>query len=592
MNLETIKKEQAISLTKQTKVHQQSTLYAILRLVVFVGILFGIFLGYDKKIGFGYLTSLIACIIFIILYIKHQKIKNQQLYEECYQEVLLSFKMRWNQTWNTFKEMGNEFELDSKSEDLDLIHKASLYQYVSCATTPIGKRKLYEAITVGDLDVKQLNKKQNAIKECIEKEPFSIQLQVYLFKMRRQKGINEEKMNQLLNNLETYKSDISLLYRFTSIVFPIIMLIIFILVMFFNLNSIYIWMFFILQLLFSFLYKNNSDDSLSSIFLLSQSLQGYEEIFQLIQQESFKSEELKAISNCLKQGTIGIHKLNTFIGFVNVRLSPITYFVFSGLFMVDTHLTRYFNTWCNEYGKQVRTWVEEIANMEVYLSLSNIAFSKEVTCFPTFVEQEKPLLKMEGLRHPLIKESLCIDNNYSCDQSTCIITGSNMSGKTTFMRSIGVNMALALAGSPVCATHFTLTPLSVFTSMRIVDDVEHGISTFYGEILRIKGIMEASSKQQKMLVLIDEIFKGTNSADRIIGAKEAIHRLQKPWILSFVTTHDFELCGLDKEKDMDIVNYHFNEYYESDEIHFDYKIKEGRCLTTNALQLMKMAGIL
>ncbi|MEG2909680.1 MAG: DNA mismatch repair protein, partial [Erysipelotrichaceae bacterium] len=83
-----------------------------------------------------------------------------------------------------------------------------------------------------------------------------------------------------------------------------------------------------------------------------------------------------------------------------------------------------------------------------------------------------------------------------------------------------------------------------------------------------------------------------NSADRIIGAKEAIHRLQKSWILSFVTTHDFELCELDKEKDMDIVNYHFNEYYERDEIHFDYKIKEGRCLTTNALQLMKMAGIL
>ncbi|MEG2410850.1 MAG: hypothetical protein RSA96_07935 [Erysipelotrichaceae bacterium] len=592
MNLETIKKEQIKSQAKQAALVKQSSLLAMLRLVSFFVILLGVYFGYDKKIQVGYFISIFAIVIFIFLYIEHQKIKNQQINEECYQEVLLSFKMRRDQTWNTFKEMGNEFELDSKSEDLDLIHQASLYQYLSCATTPFGKRKLYEAITIGFYDVKQLIKKQNAIKECIEKASFSIHLQVCLYKMRRQKGINEEKMNQLLTDLETNKSDISLLYRFTSFTLPMIMFIIFILVMFFNLNSIYIWVLFMIQLLFSFLYKNNSDDALSSIFLLSQSLQGYEEIFQLMQQETFESEELKSISNCLTEGSIGIHKLHTFIGFVNVRLSPITYFIFSGLFMVDTHLTRYFNKWCNQYGNQVRIWVDAIGKMEVYLSLSNLAFSKESTCFPTFVEQEKPVLEMEGLKHPLIKEAICVDNDYACKHATCIITGSNMSGKTTFMRSIGVNTALALAGAPVCATRFTLTPMHVYTSMRIVDDVEHGISTFYGEILRIKGIMEASKKQAKMLVLIDEIFKGTNSADRIIGAKEAIHRLQEDWILSFVTTHDFELCALQQDNKMDIVNQHFNEYYESDGIHFDYKIKEGRCLTTNAKELMKMAGIL
>ena len=165
-----------------------------------------------------------------------------------------------------------------------------------------------------------------------------------------------------------------------------------------------------------------------------------------------------------------------------------------------------------------------------------------------------------------------------------------MSGKTTFLRTIGVNMILFQAGAPVCADEFIASPLSIYTSMRVHDDVSEGISTFYAEILRIKQMMEESKKKEPILVLIDEIFKGTNSADRILCAKQAIVRLHLPWVICAVSTHDFELCDLEYDEKIQARNYHFSEYYEDDRIHFDYTLKDGRCKTTNAKQLMKMAG--
>ena len=148
------------------------------------------------------------------------------------------------------------------------------------------------------------------------------------------------------------------------------------------------------------------------------------------------------------------------------------------------------------------------------------------------------------------------------------------------------------SGAPVCAGSFQLTPLCVFTSIRVTDDITRGLSTFYAELLRIKSMMDFSKKKTPMLICIDEIFKGTNSADRIIGAREAIRHLTNRWCITLVSTHDFELCELQSPNDTPVENYHFEEHYEDDKILFDYTLKAGRCQTTNAKYLLRMAGIL
>ena len=162
-----------------------------------------------------------------------------------------------------------------------------------------------------------------------------------------------------------------------------------------------------------------------------------------------------------------------------------------------------------------------------------------------------------------------------------------MSGKTTFMRSIGVNYLLFKAGGYVVAEAFSASIYKLFTSMKVADDVTDGISTFYAEILRVKSIIDYIKENKPMLVLIDEIFKGTNTKDRLEGAKSVVAHLKREGIKAIITTHDLELCNIDG-----VHNYHFLEHYVDDKISFDYKIHDGISKTRNAIYLLKLAGII
>ena len=184
--------------------------------------------------------------------------------------------------------------------------------------------------------------------------------------------------------------------------------------------------------------------------------------------------------------------------------------------------------------------------------------------------------------HPLVKN--CIPNDFSITGGV-ILTGSNMAGKTTFMRTLGINMILKNAGGIVLAKEFISPDINVFTSLRTVDTLQEGISTFYAEINKMKSIMENADSNS--LVLIDEIFKGTNAKDRIYSALEIIKKLNSKNVTFIITTHDFELCDAE-----DIINYHFDEEYIDNKIYFDYKIKKGKSNKTNAIYLLKMAGVI
>jgi DNA mismatch repair ATPase MutS len=193
--------------------------------------------------------------------------------------------------------------------------------------------------------------------------------------------------------------------------------------------------------------------------------------------------------------------------------------------------------------------------------------------------------------HPLINHKQRVNNSINIDQSICIITGSNMSGKTTFLRTIGINLVIAYAGGAVCAKKFDTSIMDIYTCMRVSDDLSKGISTFYAELLRVKMIIEASKEKKPMIFLIDEMFSGTNSMDRIAGAKNVLLNLSREWIAGLISTHDFELCALEKDSKGKIKNFHFSERYKNNMIEFDYKLKNGQCTTTNAKYLMKMVGI-
>ena len=191
----------------------------------------------------------------------------------------------------------------------------------------------------------------------------------------------------------------------------------------------------------------------------------------------------------------------------------------------------------------------------------------------------------------LIPEKDSIANSIDLTPSLNIITGSNMSGKTTWLRTLASACILTYAGAPVCATRFAITPMTVLTSIRVNDDMANGISTFYAELTRIKAMITEAEQNKQLFLVIDEIFKGTNSADRIICAKTALDHLTMRNVITMVSTHDFELCRIEVGSELPVNNYHFEEHYRDNELVFDYLMKDGPCQTTNAQFLLKMVGI-
>ena len=165
-----------------------------------------------------------------------------------------------------------------------------------------------------------------------------------------------------------------------------------------------------------------------------------------------------------------------------------------------------------------------------------------------------------------------------------------MSGKSTFLRTIGINMVLSYLGSPVYAKKFNTPILHIYTCMRIGDNLEENVSSFYAEILRVKILMNAVKNNEKVFFLLDELFKGTNSMDRHTGAEILLNQLSKKPCLGLLSTHDLELCDLE-ETNSRVSNYHFKEHYDNNEIKFDYKLRRGKSTTRNAVYLMRMAGI-
>ena len=350
---------------------------------------------------------------------------------------------------------------------------------------------------------------------------------------------------------------------------------------------------FSLQLLLTFLLLRRSQALLAPLMALPQELSVYEQLLAKMEAADYKSPLLLTIQKNMREqrASEGLHHLAGLADLAAMRRNIFFFLVANAACLYDLHCTARAFAWKEQYGRQLRRHLASWAEVEALLSLATPALTRETFCWPK-LHAGNPDLDAHAVTPLLIEEAKAVPNDAAFQAGTCIITGSNMSGKTTYMRTLATSAILAYAGAPVCAKAFALTPMAVYTSIHVSDDLSRGISTFYAEILRIRQMVEASQEERPLLLCIDEIFKGTNSADRITGAAEAIKRLTRDWCITLVTTHDFELCDLQSPNGLPIENFHFEESYQDDKIHFDFKIRPGRCHTTNARYLLKMAGIL
>jgi len=585
-------------LIKEKSLEQKFNQISKFRMALFIAMTLLFLYAIFESIFLVGLLGLVFLFVFLISVYHHNLVNDEIKYLKSKKTVIKDYINRFSNEWQKYKELGSEFlnEESAQAIDLDLFGKSSLYQYICVAHTTRGKSILSEYLCNLNPEKNIIIKRQEAVKELSEKKDFLIHIQTLSNLLEENE---KDKQNNYIDTFIKYgESKAKKPNTYIHLLTWVLPFLSFGFIAFSIVGKLnYLWAVgcSLIQLLLSFLGIGKNSEILTMMFQFQKNIKAYKEVFIALEKEKFQSELLKEIQSYVLKNegaSNSVNKLSVIGEFANMRYNQMFYIVIASLFMWDYQCVESFERWKNIYGNQIRNWMESVGQIEALISLSVLCSVKDKYSFPIITEGGIPNLKVKEIVHPLIEEKNAVANDFEMYNKTCIITGSNMSGKTTFLRSIGVNLMLTYAGGPVCAEYFETGCMKLFTSMRIQDDVSKEISTFYAEILRIKSMVLYSMEKKPMIVLIDEIFKGTNSADRIIGAREIIRKLSQKWILSIVSTHDFELCDLEYDELINVTNYHFSEYYLDDNIYFDYTMKDGRCVTTNAQYLLRMAGLL
>ncbi len=268
------------------------------------------------------------------------------------------------------------------------------------------------------------------------------------------------------------------------------------------------------------------------------------------------------------------------------------------LLLVRPHVALEVERWRRQHGHEVRVWVESIAQFEALSSLAGYRYEHEDDAFPEIVPSDNgaqagALVEGMQLGHPLLPRAAMVPNDVRLAGGTqlLVVSGSNMSGKSTLLRTVGINTVMALAGAPVRAVSLRLTPLAVGATLRIQDSLLEGRSRFYSEITRIRMLVDIAAGPVPLLFLLDELLHGTNSHDRRLGAAGVLRDLLDRGAIGLITTHDLALTAIADELTPRAVNVHFQDRFEENALTFDYRMKDGPVTRSNALALMRAVGL-
>lgn len=575
------------------KLDKSFTVLALFRAIVFFIVLIGsYYIMKNIDVIYGIIFAVISMGLFIYLIFLCNEIKHKINRANEYIKINRNGLLRIDGKWKDFEDTGNEY-LDvnnSYINDLDIFGKGSLFQLINNCKSKFGRKILVNNLKlINKTNIDELKLKQDSIKELAEKPDFRQNLMVE--GTLKKAGVRDVS-DLILWAGQSKKYPISKMYIAYFFVFCTMISFLLVILNILQINIL------ILQLIINFIViKWLSKDLRNTIELFinhKEDIEAYKNMLDVIVKEEFNCEYNKKTQNILKwsdkkNSVKELNKLKQIVDWMGDSHSNPYYLIINLIMFSDVFIIHNLYKWRENNGRQFEKWLNSMGEFEALSSISNLYFDFDDWCVPEVVNED--IVKGKSIGHPLLYNKATVNDYSLCGkQKATIITGSNMSGKSTFLRTIGLNLILAYIGGPTFAKEFVCGKFNVYTCMRTADNLEENISSFYAEILRIKLLIESSKKGEKIFFLLDEIFKGTNSDDRHEGAKVLINQLINNGAVGLVSTHDFELCDL-QENDKRIENYNFREYYEEDKIKFDYKLRKGKSTTKNAIHLMKLAGI-
>ena len=478
------------------------------------------------------------------------------------------------------------------ASDLDLFGKSSLYQWISRCHSDQSREKLAKYLKTAQ-SVSTIEAKQKAASELSEKQAVCQQFQATAMAcpltFETEKKLNYWMSFPPVGFLEDYWKWLQNIYPLLPVFMTALYLMDFI-----SANN------FLLFLVALFIVQIGVFRKITSEFEMllrtEQEMYSLQELVSLIENEHFESPFLLSLQTTLKpagfsSAAASVRQLNLILKRIGWRSNLIINAILQLFFIWDLRLILSLNKWKHENRVYLQQWIQAVAEMEVMVSLASLVHNEPDWCFPE-VDENYFHFQVSMLGHPLIPEQKRVTNDISIEGTgkVVLITGSNMAGKSTFLRSLGINIVLAQMGAPVCATRMTLSSVKLISSMRVADNLAENESTFFAELKKLQSIIECVEQREQVLILLDEVLRGTNSTDRHKGTRALVRQLLESGAVSVLATHDTELAYTEAA-DPSISNYHFEGKIEKDNLIFDYKIKKGICESLNATILMKKIGI-
>lgn len=475
--------------------------------------------------------------------------------------------------------------------DLDFFGKDSIYQNINRTDTYIGKTKL-SALLQSHLSNEEIIKNQKAIYELAGKIKFRQDINA----IAKIASDNEAVYSNLMSwfKANTHKS--STLLRLFSYLSPIVLIL---LITIYALEESVIYRtlatgLFLTNIFVLIINLKAIKKELISSTKIDEIIKNYSLIIKSIESETFEAEKLNDLKAILSSNSIlasqQIGKLSSLFSQLDSLFNLIGAFITNGLALYHIHVFRELQNWKINHTKYVAEWLDVVGEFETLASLANFSYNNPSFTFPSLNEEFK--IDIHDLGHPLIDPAIRINNNVDFNnQRFTILTGSNMSGKSTFLRSLGVNMVLAGIGSPICASKANIHPLKVWVSMRLSDSLEDNESYFFVEVKRLKEIMDNSEKETTF-ILLDEILRGTNSEDKHIGTVEVIKKLIAKGAIGVIATHDLKVCLTTDIYPETLINRCFEVEIIDNDLSFDYKLRDGICKNKSATFLMEKMKVI
>jgi DNA mismatch repair ATPase MutS len=570
---------------------KRESIWAFARLFAFIGLLVIIFAGFSISAIIGIILILPSISVFGIVINKHLRISKEKLRYQYLYEINVAEVDCLNGDYSSFANGNEYFEKEHPYlNDLDILGQHSIYQYINRTNTQPGAAMLADWLKQ-PAKFEDIKTRQEAIAELAQQIDWRQNLRS-VFYLNPSSSQNPDKLIDWCNaepELQISGSMKVFLWGIPATILTLCALV--------GLGVPGVWLSTALILSFgmnsAYIKKiNKIQVSLSKSHAM---LQSYADIIRLIEGGTFASEKLTDLKSKLDgefPASKSLKKLSDVLRRLDYRLNILIGIPLNLVFLWDIHQCLKLEKWKAANRDKIREWFNAMAEFEALSSLANLSFNNPRWVFP-LVTDDYFHISMKEAGHPLILPEKRILNDFTLDNmgKIALITGSNMSGKSTFLRTCGVNIILAMAGAPVCAEKFEASYVRIFSSMRIADSLEENTSSFYAELKKLAQIIKVVEQKEKVFLLLDEILRGTNSNDRHTGSVALIRQLIKNGAPAIIATHDLALSSLTEENGSNIEIYNFDVKILGEELFFDYKINPGICKSLNASILMKKMGI-